>query len=77
MSLSRAFVTQQVINIENIKFPALLMFCCLNRKSQKLVPVNLFSFSHLERQKVVPAKHRKSPIRKNFMLHGISCQEAL
>ena len=34
----------------------------MNRESQKLVPTR--NFSHLEPQKLVPANHKKSPIRK-------------
>ena len=42
----------------------------MNRESQKLVPTR--NFSHLKPQKFVPANHKKSPIRKIFMLHGRS-----
>ena len=51
------------------------MFCCLSRKSEKLVPSR--NVSHLEPQKIVPAKHKtkRQFAPKNFMLNGtiVSC----
>ena len=44
------------------------MFCCLNRESQTLVSSR--NVSHLQPQAFVPANHKKSPIRKSFVLHG-------